>query len=432
MDGIKLLSEILTSSACLQDEQKKKMPTRETLPGIIGRNYMPAQLRQSKSMGYHIEFYLMNPLTGKMERQRIKLNRLKKRCKSKADFLIEAHTTINRINQALLGTTFSSCEFGISEQPQKEKTTESSILMSEAVARFLEEKKVELRETSFRSYRTFCKQFLSWLENCHKSLPCSLMTRQLAVSYMDFVYRGGNSASATSGRKAEGFVSPRTYNNNLKLARALSHWCVEKCYLEDDVFSHISAKKQRQKERITIPSDVRTVLSNYLKDHHPKYLIICELVYTSLLRPVEISRLQVGDVDIDNCCIHVPASKSKNHNSRDARLSSELCALLSQHIMFHNADEFLFAEGWTPGVKALSSHTYTNVWTRIREELHLPKQMQLYSLRDSGINELLRAGVDPLSVMQAADHHDLKMTTIYANHHNKNLINEVNKKAPNF
>lgn len=431
MDGIKRLSEIL-SSACQSDEQKKKMPSLSELRDCAKKMYLPAQLKNSTSMGYHIEFYLFNPLTNKMERQRIKLNRLKKRCKSKSDFLLEAQTTINLINQRLLSSNFSPDSFG-KNSPVPEKAPEvREVLVSKAVSEFLSEKKQELRDTSFRCYRIFCQQLLAWLEKEHPALPCSLMTRQVAVSYMDYVYRGGNSSASKSGRKANGFVSARTYNNNVKLGRAFSKWCVEKCYLDEDVFARISTKKQHQKERIIIPPDTRYELTKYLREHHPKFLLVCQLVYTSLLRPVEISRLQVGDIDIEQHCIHVPASKSKNHNPRDARLSQELADMIEQHIRFHGADEYLFADGWTPGQKALSSHTYTNVWCQIREELHLPKQMQLYSLRDSGINELLKAGVDPLSVMQAADHHDLKMTTIYANHRSSNLASEINEKAPDF
>ena len=58
--------------------------------------------------------------------------------------------------------------------------------------------------------------------------------------------------------------------------------------------------------------------------------------------------------------------------------------------------------------------------------------MQLYSLRDTGINGMLKAGIDNLSVMQAADHHDLSMTTRYANHEDPELFERLNKLAPKF
>lgn len=51
--------------------------------------------------------------------------------------------------------------------------------------------------------------------------------------------------------------------------------------------------------------------------------------------------------------------------------------------------------------------------------------MQLYSLKDSGITELLESGLDALTVMKAADHHDLTTTTKYASHRDNNMISKV-------
>ena len=68
----------------------------------------------------------------------------------------------------------------------------------------------------------------------------------------------------------------------------------------------------------------------------------------------------------------------------------------------------------------------------MRIELGFSANMQLYSLRDTGINEMIKGGIDPLTVMQHADHHDLTMTTRYANHVDPHLIEVVSTKAPEF
>ena len=68
----------------------------------------------------------------------------------------------------------------------------------------------------------------------------------------------------------------------------------------------------------------------------------------------------------------------------------------------------------------------------MRTALKLPAEYQLYSLKDTAINSMLKAGVDDLSVMQAAGHKDLGMTTIYANHHDDKLIDNLNSRAPRF
>lgn len=80
----------------------------------------------------------------------------------------------------------------------------------------------------------------------------------------------------------------------------------------------------------------------------------------------------------------------------------------------------------------MDSKRYRKHWDIMRKDLKLPQEMQLYSLRDTGINNMLKAGIDPLTVMQAADHHDLSMTTRYANHIDPNLMNTLLEKAPSF
>jgi integrase len=58
--------------------------------------------------------------------------------------------------------------------------------------------------------------------------------------------------------------------------------------------------------------------------------------------------------------------------------------------------------------------------------------MQQYSLRDTGIFDMIKNGIDDLSVMQHANHHSLEMTTIYANHVDPHLADIIREKSPKF
>ena len=58
--------------------------------------------------------------------------------------------------------------------------------------------------------------------------------------------------------------------------------------------------------------------------------------------------------------------------------------------------------------------------------------MFAFTLRDSGINNLLKAGATDLDVVQIVGHSDLSMTFRYANHIDESLIERINKIAPEF
>lgn len=45
--------------------------------------------------------------------------------------------------------------------------------------------------------------------------------------------------------------------------------------------------------------------------------------------------------------------------------------------------------------------------------LKFPKEYKFYSLKDSGITDMLRSGLDPLSVKEQARHSSLQITDAY-------------------
>ena len=72
------------------------------------------------------------------------------------------------------------------------------------------------------------------------------------------------------------------------------------------------------------------------------------------------------------------------------------------------------------------------MWERMRDDLHLPDEYQLYSLRDSGIRAKLDNGMDPAVVMHAAGHHNLAETTKYAIKANREELAMIVAQSPSF
>lgn len=438
------------------------------------RRFLPAVLRQN-SMGWYIEYYAYNPVANGLERKRIRVNRERKRARTYSEFRSIASQMVIQINYQLSAGWSPFIPAAVTmptavqpsmpvQQPLQsvypvqgfqpvqafqpiqqmqsvqqsvakvEEKASDSILITDMIARFLKAKSSELTENTMRSYSSFCKGFEKWIRANHPKMLVCEFTKRLAVEYMDYVHEGNNANKNGKAKKHEdGTVSNRTYNNNLKQGRALFSWAIERCYTEENPFEKIKTKREEKKTRVLIPEEWRQKIRAYFEKNNPQYLIICELVHTSLIRPVEISRLQVKMVNIGESCIEMPSSITKNHKERRARLSDELKEMLSQHIAGASGEDYLFADKcWRCGRQAMSSHTYGNVWESMRKAVGLPQEMQLYSLRDTGINGMLKAGIDPLSVMQAADHSDLSMTTRYANHVDPELFEKLNAMAPKF
>lgn len=373
-------------------------------------SYLPAVLKENKS-GWIIEYYAEHPTTHILARKQIKLQRIIGRYTSKKDARIHVQRMIFVLNTKLSGGWNPFFE------DEDARFYEKLSVVSEL---FITEKKKELRENSLRSYSSFINILIEWVNLTNKGMFASMFTQIFAVRYMDYIYTSRN-------------VGTTTYNNHIKMGRAFFNWAKERCYVKQNSFDFVKPKPKQKKTRTIIPSDVRQKIITDLQNHNPNYLIICKLVYNSLLRPNEIKLLRVVDVQLENNCIQVPGLIAKNHNTRFAAINSEIVnSLKTLNLERYPLNYYLFGTNLEPSKTRAGNGRYGEEWQKMKKRLKLPTEMQMYSLRDTGIYDMLKSGIDDLSVMQHADHSSLEMTTLYGNHYDPNLIKLISEKAPKF
>ena len=381
--------------------EKKKMP-------II--DYLPAQLKHN-SHGWYIEYQVIDPVTGKMKRYWIRMNALRKRYTLLSEFKAHCNKVICNINAKLAGGWNP-----IGENQNTRLYTPIPMVVND----YLAEKEAELRPDTIRSYRSFCSGFIKWLDQTAPNCQAVLFNKVLAVKFLDHCFKD---------RKLTG----RSWNNQLKAARALFTWALEKCYCKENPFSGIKTKLEAEKRRILIPSNTRKRITDWCQENNPGLMIVCQLVYSSLIRPKEIRCIHVGDIYLNEHYIYIGSKTAKTHYTRFAALNPCLETMISEWIKGSKQEYYLIGSiDYHAGPKPLPHSRFSKDWIKMRKDLNLPETMQLYSLRDTGINEMLKSGIDPLTVMQHADHHDLSMTTRYANHADPNLVDTISKRAPEF
>lgn len=391
-----------------QCEKPAAQNSRMSLTAEYHLRYLPAVLMHN-GMGWFVEYYVLNPDTDTMERKRMKLNLLRKRYARLSDFKVAANEIVCDINAKLAGgwTPFGENESSRYYTP-----------ISEVLKIYIEDRARELKKETMRSYRSFANIFGNWLQNKVPNCKCIFFTRLLAVSYMDDYYRTHPNTT--------------TYNNMLKMSRAFFAWAKDKCYIKENHFELIKTKKRQEKKRILIPLAERQQIRDYYERVRPEMVMVCELVYFSLIRPIEITRLKVGMLHLKEMYIEMPACITKTGYSRNAVLSKDLCIRIANHIVHSSKNDYIFGSDWLPDEAPISDKAFRKNWTKMRKAIQLPAEMQLYSLRDTGIFDKIKSGIDPLTVMQAADHHDLQMTTRYANHVDQNMVRIISEKSPDF
>lgn len=373
-------------------------------------SFLPAVLKEYKA-GWRIEYFVLNPQTETMERKQIKVSRICSRFTKKSDaraFILKMVNTINLKLTSGWNPFFDNEDARMFER------------FNSAAQIFVDTRKKELRANTMRSYEHFTKALLAWTNENYPDIYVSVFAQNHAIRYMDYIFAKKN-------------VGVTTYNNNVKMGRALFSWLKERCYTKQNPFDNIKLKPKTKKTRIIIPADVRDKVKDYLSIKNPNFLLVLYLVYTSLLRPNEINQLQIKHVFLKEKYIQVPSEVAKNHKMRFASMNQPIIELLERmNLKKYNPEDYLFSSDLNPGREPACDKLFRKKWDALRKVLDIPKEMQLYSFRDTGIFDMLKAGIDDLTVMQHADHHSLDMTTIYANHVDPNLSKIIYERAPTF
>lgn len=391
--------------------RKIQTPAQQKQKNILV-DFIPAVLKCTKSEGYHVEYHYLDKITGKLMRKRFYLNRIVKAYTKRSEGINHARRIVHELNCKLQHgwTPFFETE---------DQRLYTPLLQLREL--YLANKQRDVRDATFTSYSSMTKMFNEWVEGCNRSGKVTgNFLKYDAVCYMDYVYSKG--------------YSNRTYNNTLKGMRAFFSWAVEHCYCKENPFATIKTKAKETKKRILIDGKSRKKITEYLKSNNPQFLIVCQLVYNSAMRPKEIANIQVGNIKLDNRYIVVTQDNAKNKKSRCATITADVIEYLRPLITNLPNDYYLFGmnKDLMPDAKRCALSKFRKLWDDMRTKLKLPQEMQLYSLRDTGMIDLLHAGVDELSVQHHFDHSDLSIQAIYTNHYDPNLNERIFKNAPKF
>jgi integrase len=208
---------------------------------------------------------------------------------------------------------------------------------------------------------------------------------------------------------------------------------IEKQYVKENPFASIKKKKQLPKKMIMyIDKSDRKKIREYLSKTNRPYYGIMMFAFHSLLRPKEISYIKIGDIDLKKQVITVKGSVAKNGNERNAPIPDVMIDLIKEligEVYVPRKNWYLFSDsGFKPGPKRRDSREIARYWSDLRTTLRLKKEIQFYSLRDSGIIQMLRDGRSPKVVMETADHSSIEMTNNYVKvarkESNRDIINK--------
>lgn len=369
-------------------------------------SFEPAQL--FKNSIWYVQFKVIHPQTGKIVSKRIKCNKIKN-LKERERY---AKRLINEINKKL----YSGWNPFIEQEAPK-----GFVTLEAAIKTFIRAKERELRPDSLRSYRSFIATFNAWLKsNDLLDCYCINFDQTNARAFMDHIYN-------------EKQVGNRTFNNYCGFMSILFNWMIEQRYVKLNPFAVIKKKRAADKRRVFIPADQRQRIQKHLREENFPFFIVTQLVYFTLIRPKEITFLKPEYFDLDNQTILIPGEAAKNGHDRVSTIPDVLIQdLKTFNFNGATAGNYIFGKEMLPGKDQLNARRFAKIWAKMRKDLSLPDEFQLYSLRDTGIIQMMIDGVSPEEVMKQADHSSLEITTLYAKHANPEGSHQIKTKLKKF
>lgn len=376
--------------------------------------YIPPRLTEGKE--WYISYYVIYPATGKLRRIKIKLNRIRG--------ITKRREFAKSIMQDLSNKLASGWNPFIEAEAPK-----AFHKIFDVFDTYL---KVREKESEYHSYRCY-KSYIKWLK---AYLLKNGYTEDMFVAKFDKIIASNIMLSIKQNQK----YSFRTYNNYLQFFTTLFNWMIEFNYISLNPFNHIKKipKKMIKKIRRTLSDHQRKMLKDFLLSKgNNNYLAMCMLCYYCFLRPNEISLLRVGDVDIKNQLVLISENISKNDNYSVRTIPDVMIDYMRKLDLNHPADYYLFSmdehNKFVPGKKRAEGREIARYWSDVvRVSLNWPKYLQFYSLKDTGITNMLADGVAPNFVQGQADHSNLKVTSIYAVSRNNKAQEQIQKKVSEF
>ena len=261
-----------------------------------------------------------------------------------------------------------------------------------------------MREETYMDYSSRVRILERWKQEKNIALHYSYQWDRATVSkFLDYIFIDRNNTVLTR-------------NNYLAWAKSFSTYLLSRGYIPKNPTDGLGRIKNRQKKnRDVIPDSTMQRIRDYLLEHNKHYLLACEMIHYLFIRPRELSYLRICDIHVKTNTLTLHGENTKNGNDAVITLPTHVIKLMLELDIFsHPGQEFLFSDGFRPGPDRKSEKQFRDYWTRyVRTDLKLPATYKFYSLKDTGITNMLRANADVLSVRDQARHSSILITDIY-------------------
>lgn len=302
------------------------------------------------------------------------------------------------------------------------ESKQQSYTISEAFQEALIIKKATTGKRSVGTYTSLSNSFLKWLalKKYDKLRPREL-NKYHAQEFLDYIL---------TVKK----LSARTHNNYLVCMRTLFECFFTRDYIDLNVWKKIPKLRTKESSFSFFNTNDRKEITEYLiEDHYPLYC--CSLlIFYCFLRPAEIVRLRISDIDFTKNQIIVKGSQSKNGKTQIVVMHPNLVDSLKKlGLENYPGDYFIFAttKRLLPSPKEIAPTRIADAWRwNVKDKYGVTQN--IYDFKHTGVGEALESGIHTRDIQLQIRHASLDETQNYLNKISNKAGQVFRDKMPSF
>ncbi len=347
------------------------------------------------SKDWYVYFKFRNPETGKLTRQsnvKAGVNRLKtkeermimlEKFQAKILFLLEQgfnpYQDNSHLEEKLNNKKQVEQVQEISQTINKPKTeviVEKEISIRQAFEFGLSIKKNVLGKTSYSGFQGRINRFLDWLdENGNSADEISKLTKKTFINYLNFVLKN---------------TSASNRNNTRTDLSSLIQTLVDNELMKENYIKSINVLKAAPERNKTYTNAQEIDILKYVEENDPILLLFIQFITYNFLRPVEVCRLKVGDLDLEGKKLFV---RAKNKVVKVKIIPQKIIDLLPD-LSKMNPNHFLFTPTQIGAEWEAEENNRRDNFSKkfkvIKDHFGLNEDYGLYSFRHTSITNLYK------------------------------------------
>ena len=244
---------------------------------------------------------------------------------------------------------------------------------------------------------------LKWVEKDKKITYIYQFNKKFVCDFLDYVLVERNNTL-------------RTRNNYIGWLKSFSGYLIERGYVQKDPTEGVNAStKLGPKNRSVIPNDVLLQIKSYLEKENKHFLLACYILHYLFVRPHEMTFLKIKDISREKKTLALNGAYTKNGHNAIVTIPNHVIALMEELDIFSAPPDFyLFGKKFRPGMTPIPAERFSRFWVdNVKKALGLSDFYKFYSLKDTGITNMIKAKTDLLTVRDQARHSSVKVTNIY-------------------